>query len=170
MTQPIIEPHQIALNLLAAFNINIYDFFNQDGTINKNELAKLNKLPAWLSTPILQSVNNTVSTIDEEANSVEEINNLIGLRLANNVSYQIMEAVDERLPKSKQRQQVVRWVPSAAKTPDIIHAAYYGKTMTYERARQLGLGTRYGCKCAMQFVNDVFNLEDFINGEANSSA
>lgn len=171
MTNPIVEPHQLAITLLSKYNINIYDFFNQDGTINKNELSKLHALPDWLSVPIYQSVTNTVNDINKEANSEEEINNLIGLRVANNVSYQILTEIDKRIPRSKRRQQIIKWVPSAAETPDIIHAGYYGKTMTYERARQLELGSRYGCKCAMQFINEVFKIEDMLDdGQINSGA
>ena len=164
MANSIFRPHEFAYQYMLSFGINPDDFFNLDGTINKRELAKLYRMPPAIAYELHQTIVKASKQFQKsETLTNEEINHVIDLRLANAASYWILEHVDSILTPSQKRQQIIKWIPSEAKKPDIIHAAYYGKVMTYQRARQLELGTRYGCKCAMQFVNQVIDPQDIIN-------
>lgn len=54
---------------------------------------------------------------------------------------------------------MIEWRPSTADTPDPQHQLYYGRRMTYKRCRELGLGTRFGCKCSFLLLDEPEDLQ-----------
>lgn len=66
------------------------------------------------------------------------------------------------LPKSEQRKIKIKWIPSAAKEQDSLHALNYGKVMTLDVALRKELGIRYGCKCGMRVLNGAAEIEKIL--------
>ena len=94
----------------------------------------------------------TIARLSKSKNPDIKWNNNIKNTLVGTLSSALMEQF-KTLPPADRKKIKIKWLPSTAREEDAVHALYYGKTMSLEKAIKLGLGTRYGCQCRYQVVS-----------------
>ncbi|UKA23376.1 hypothetical protein IHC92_20710 [Photobacterium damselae subsp. damselae] len=119
--------------------------------ISKYKILSGAKSNAYKTIQRLDASKNKAN-LDFEANLK---NTMIGT-----LSYEIMESLGD----SEHADEIeIKWLPSESAEHRINHALQYGKTMSLKRAKSLGLGVDYGCKCGMQIIKGHKHIKSFIS-------
>ena len=124
---------------------------NKRNGIQQAQLTVLHSIPV-MGSEIAKNARTTIKRLSKSANKKNldysaNLQNTIKGTVASGVT----QVIDEEIPDTT----MIQWLPSHADEIDPQHARNYGKQMTKEQALQLGLGTRYGCKCGMKILTDV---------------
>ena len=155
-----IYPHELAAAFLVAEGVKFDDVYNNAGGRTSKQLSVLLSIP-YIGKDLAANAYKTIkrftdSTFSKEKeNTQKDINQHydftanIESTLVGTTSTAIMEGAAKEDPG-----QLIKWLPSSADEQDIKHALEYGRTMTMETALKKGLGTRYGCQCGFEILND----------------
>ncbi|EPW7384740.1 TPA: hypothetical protein ACMD15_003401 [Vibrio cholerae] len=146
----LIEPHQLAFELLKYLGIDFGIVYNHQGGIRREQLRLLSRInkKTGAKTNIYKTIHRLESSKNPE--NIQWTKNIQNV-LVGTVQASIMDRFSS-IPIEDQKKIKIKWVPSAAKRPDATHAKNYGKVMTLSTAIKRGLGLRYGCQCGFIVV------------------
>ncbi|MDG3034186.1 hypothetical protein P7245_22425 [Vibrio parahaemolyticus] len=146
----IIEPSEIALQLLEWLGIDFDAVYNSRGGIRRQQLILLNKINQ--QTGAKTNIYKTIHRLEASKNpqNIQWAKNVKNV-LVGTVQASLMEKF-ENLSDEEKKKTKIKWIPSSARRPDLVHATYYGKVMTLGIALKRGLGLRYGCQCGFEVL------------------
>lgn len=115
-----------------------------------------------VATVAYNAVQQTTTTQAAKERTTQEnkamVENVAEQRVAGALANATMESLNDQLDP----ETPIKWRPSTADEQDINHAKQYGRTMTFERAYELGLGRQYGCKCSMDILDPPDDLTTLV--------
>ena len=152
-----ISPSETAEELGIKFIEIIKKAQTKDGGIDMRKLAKLKEFKKLLeiAPDLILNVKRSIERL-RKAKTAQALPTL-----QNVVTGTIQEHIAKDINATLKDNNLIKWIPSKAKTADPDHALNYGRVMTWKAAKAKKIFTRYGCKCSISILNKkIFNKAD----------
>lgn len=151
----IYKPESRAISILKRHGLTFEDIYDEK---TKSLTPKAAQILRAYDVVLYQNIKKTIMRLrNSEANMAENLKNTIVGTLNTQASEELAKI------STKDKPIVVRILPSSSEEQDSHHARFYGKIMTIEAARNIGITKRYGCKCGLEILNQNEKVKGALN-------
>lgn len=159
-------PERFIKQILEKNGIDSNDLYSSRASagITKKNKSALRRFSMTLYFSVMRFIKKINKSKEKKAGDAYDAS--IERSVIQTSQYQIMTNLNEQEKERKKAgkaETMVKILPSRAKEQDVYHARFYGRVMPLSDAVDLGITTRYGCKCGLQVMNNEADFKNVVN-------